>query len=157
MPPKLLIDLDSINLDNIEDDIEGIRRHNSQRFEMEQLSGIIYYNEQDKIVVGYKDVTEDEFWVRGHIPGRPLMPGVIMCEAAAQLSSYYFMRSSGDNRFLGFGGLENVKFRGQVSPGRRLILIAHNTDMRTRRAVFNTQGVVDGKMVFEAVIIGMPV
>ncbi|MEK7848050.1 MAG: acyl-CoA dehydrogenase family protein, partial [Chloroflexota bacterium] len=38
-------------------------------------------------VLGYKDVTESEFWVRGHIPGRPLMPGVIQIEAAAQLLS----------------------------------------------------------------------
>ena len=41
------------------------------------------------VCVGYKDLGPDEFWVRGHMPGMPLMPGVIMCEAAAQLASYY--------------------------------------------------------------------
>ena len=41
------------------------------------------------MVLGYKDVTESEFWVRGHIPGRPLMPGVIMVESAAQLLSFF--------------------------------------------------------------------
>ena len=45
-------------------------------------------NEKSQIL-GYKDVTDNEFWIRGHIPGRPLMPGVIMIEAAAQLCSFF--------------------------------------------------------------------
>lgn len=157
MPPKLLYDLGSIDLNHIEDDIAGIRRYNLQRYEMEQTTAIVYYNEDEKVVIGYKDATNDEFWIRGHIPDRPLMPGVIMCESAAQFSSYYYSRSTQDNRFLGFGGMENVKFRGQVVPGERLYVIARNLELGSRRAVFECQGVVDMRMVFQATIIGMPV
>jgi 3-hydroxyacyl-[acyl-carrier-protein] dehydratase len=157
MPPKLIKDLGQVDLEHVEATLEDIRRFNPQRFEMEQLSAISYFDADEQVVIGYKDVSEDEFWVRGHIPGRPLMPGVIMCEAAAQLCSYYFKRVTSTDQFLGFGGMQDVKFRGQVVPGSRLVLLARNTDLRSRRATFDCQGVVDGKLVFEAVIIGMPV
>jgi len=158
MPPQLLVNLEEINLDRVEVGVEEIRKANPQRYEMEQLSGIIKFSPERGFIIGYKDVTEDEFWIRGHIPGRPIMPGVIMCEAAAQLCSYYFQKSMpSENRFVGFGGMTDVKFRGAVHTGDRLILIAKEIEMKSRRAVFQTQGVVDGKMVFEAGIIGMPV
>ena len=77
---------------------------------------------------GYKDVTSDEFWVRGHMPGMPLMPGVIMCEAAAQLCSYHVHRHKlmGPEAMLGFGGLDEVRFRGTVVPGDRLVIAARS-------------------------------
>lgn len=156
MPPKPLIDLDSLDLSRVVAGPEEIRRHNLQRHEMEQLDGVILLDLERNTAVGFKDVREDEFWVRGHIPGRPLMPGVLICEAAAQLCSYYFKSATDTDRFLGFGGMEGVKFRGAVVPGDRLILIVKNTDLRSRRAVFDCQGFVDGNMVFEAIIVGMP-
>ncbi len=159
MPPKLLVNLDDIDMNHVGVGIEDIRKVNPQRYEMEQLSGIIKFAPEEGYIVGYKDVTEDEFWVRGHIPGRPIMPGVIMCEAAAQLCSYYYMNSlpQDSERFVGFGGMTDVKFRGTVTVGDRLILIAKKVELKSRRAVFQTQGVVNGKIIFQAVIIGMPV
>ena len=121
------------------------------------MSGIIKFDPEHKIIVGYKDVSTSEFWVRGHIPGRPLMPGVIMLEAAAQLCTYYYKKTTLDDRFLGFGGIDKVKFRGKVIPGDKLILIAKNKELRSRRAIFDTQGVVNGNLVFEGIIIGMVV
>ncbi len=155
MPPKPLIDLSKIDLTHVEAGIEKIRELNPQRYEMEQLHGIIMMDTDEGVIVGYKDVREDEFWVRGHIPGRPLMPGVLMCEAAAQLSGYYFYSVLGKDRFLGFGGLEDVKFRGEVVPGDRLILAGRKLDLRTRRATFACQGFVEDKLVYEGTIIGI--
>ena len=86
MPPKLLVDLTQIDLDQVTISIEEIREVNAQRYEMEQLLGIITHRPDEGYVVGFKDVRDDEFWVRGHIPGRPLLPGVLMIEAAAQLA-----------------------------------------------------------------------
>jgi len=157
MPQDILIDLNNIDLNKPIIDIEGIRAVVPHRYEMEQLSGILKYSIEEGIIVGYKDVSNNEFWIRGHVPGRPIMPGVMMLEAAAQLCTYYYKQTTKDERFLGFGGVDKVKFRGKVVPGDKLIIIAKNKELRSRRAVFDTQGVVDGKLVFEGIVIGMVV
>jgi len=156
MPPKPLVDLGSIDLSRVIADQEDIRRHNAQRHEMEHLNGILHLDLDEGVIVGFKDVRDDEFWVRGHIPGRPLLPGVIMCEAAAQLCSYYYKEALPSAGFLGFGGMDGVRFRRPVVPGERLILVARKVDLRPRRAMFNCQGFVQERMAFEGTIIGMP-
>jgi len=157
MAPSLLVDLSKIDLNRVLIPIEEIRQCNPHRYEMEMLSGCIHLDPEKGQIVAYKDVRADEFWVRGHIPGRPLMPGVLMIEAAAQMSSLYYKRVQKDPRFLGFGGVDGVKFRGQVVPGDRLLLLGQAIEIRSRRAVFDTQGVVGDRMVFEARITGMPI
>lgn len=157
MPPQLIIDLDTIDLDQCIFDAEAIEKVNPHRYEMRQLDGIIYENRDDVTILGYKDVTESEFWVRGHIPGRPLMPGVLMIEAAAQLASFAVKRINDDDRFIGFGGVDDVKFRGVVTPPSRLYIMGKLIENRPRRFISLAQGVVDGQMVFQARIIGMPV
>src|SRR5436305_14083731 len=110
MPPELNFDPTKLDLNHIVADQEAIRLVNPQRFEMEQLTAIVYLDAEQHIIAGYKDVRPDEFWVRGHMPDYPLLPGVLMCEAAAQLCSYYISTQQvmqGD--FIGFGGLENVR------------------------------------------------
>ncbi len=83
MPPEVMFDVSTVDDGRVLYNIDNIREVNPQRFEMEQLSAIVHEDLQQNLVVGYKDVTDSEFWVRGHMPGYPLMPGVIMCEAAA--------------------------------------------------------------------------
>ena len=82
MKKPLIIEFSEYDLDHVFADIEVIRRYNSQRYEMEQLTAIVFEDDTRAICVGYKDLKPDEFWARGHMPGMPLMPGVIMCEAA---------------------------------------------------------------------------
>ncbi|MHB2019554.1 MAG: 3-hydroxyacyl-ACP dehydratase FabZ family protein [Candidatus Xenobia bacterium] len=158
MPSPLLVDLSTVNFDNVHYSVDDIRACNPQRFEMEQLTAICHMDVEKATVVGYKDVGGDEFWVRGHVPGRPLLPGVLMLEAAAQLCSFLYKHSVnvGPDKFLGFAGIDDVKFRGTVAPGDRLILIASARELRPRRAIFNTQGVVRDRLAFEATVIGMP-
>ncbi len=109
------------------------------------------------MILGYKDVTDEEFWVRGHIPDRPLMPGVVMVEASAQLLSFYVRQITEGDSFLGFGGIEDAKFRATVVPGQRLYLLGHIHTQRSRKFTCAVQGVVEGKLVYEATIIGMRV
>jgi 3-hydroxyacyl-[acyl-carrier-protein] dehydratase len=157
MPPELHLDPARLDLRKVLVDREAIRQVNPQRFEMEQLDAIILLDTEQKLIAGYKDVRPDEFWVRGHMPGFPLMPGVLMCESAAQLCSYYVMTVGllrGD--FIGFGGLQNVRFRGVVRPGDRLVLVGKGLRLHHRQTIFDVQGFVGGTMVFNAEIIGMP-
>jgi 3-hydroxyacyl-[acyl-carrier-protein] dehydratase len=157
MPPELHCDPAGLDLNRIIADHEAICRVNPQRFEMEQLTAIVHLDTQNHLIAGYKDVRPDEFWVRGHMPGYPLMPGVLMCEAAAQLCSYYISTQGllqGD--FIGFGGLENVRFRSPVRPGDRLVLIAKGVRVHRRQTIFNVQGFVGTTMVFHADILGVP-
>jgi 3-hydroxyacyl-[acyl-carrier-protein] dehydratase len=157
MPPEALFDVRTLDCSRVLADLEGIRKVNLQRFEMEHLTAILHVDPSQHLVIGYKDVRDDEFWARGHMPGYPLMPGVIMCEAVAQLSSYY-CRSQGliGGDFVAFGGMDNVRFRGPVRPGDRLILIAKATKVHRRQIVSSTQGFVGATMVFQGEIIGVP-
>ena len=157
MPPELHFDPAKVDFGRVIADREEIRKVNPQRFEMEQLDAVVYADPEQALVVGYKDVRPDEFWVRGHMPDYPLLPGVLMCEAAAQLCCYYTVTQGlleGD--FVGFGGLENVRFRGTVHPGDRLVLVGKAVRLHRRQTVFNVQGFVGTAMVFHGDIIGVP-
>ena len=159
MPPALLLDLNKVDLQQVLFNNHDIEKVNPHRYEMRQLDGIIYYDLASGVCLGYKDVTEQEFWVRGHIPGKPLMPGVIMIEAAAQLASFFVLSCFDDyppDRFVGFGRIDEVKFRSTVTPGQRLHLIVKLLEHRPRRFVCAAQGMVNGQMAFEAKITGMP-
>jgi 3-hydroxyacyl-[acyl-carrier-protein] dehydratase len=158
MPPAALIDPSTIDFSRPLVDREGIRLYNPQRYEMEQLTAIVSIDVENHLIVGFKDVRADEFWVRGHMPDYPLMPGVLICEAAAQLSSYYSKHVNLiDNGFIGFGGMEDVRFRGQVRIGDRLIIVAKATRVHRRQTIFDTQGFVGSNMVFQGRIIGVPI
>lgn len=154
MPPQLLFDISGINLENVIADQHAIREVNPQRGDMEHLNGIVHLNAESGEVIGYKDVRADEFWVAGHIPGRPLLPGVLMLETAAQLASYAARFMAGWKDFIGFGGVDKVKFRSTVEPGCRMYVLAKKIWLRHRRLCCATQGLVNGNVVFEGEVVG---
>jgi len=140
--------------------IEQIREVNPQRFEMEQLTAIVHVDTVEHGIIGYKDITFNEFWVRGHMPDFALMPGVVLCEVSAQLAGFYARKFNllGGGNFLGFGGMDDVRFRYPVFPGQRLLVMAKCSRVRPgRRAEFNFQGYVDRKLVFSGEMIGVPI
>ena len=158
MPPPLLFDLSKIDLTGKPlFDKEAIGRVNPQRFEMQQLDGVLWYNKEKFLILGYKDVTEHEFWVRGHIPDRPLMPGVVMIEAAAQLSSFFVKQIYELPGFIGFASIDSARFRATVEPGQRMYLLGHLTQFKSRKYTCSAQGIVGETMVFDAVISGLNV
>ena len=96
-------------------------------------------------------MTADEFWAKGHFPGNPIFPGVLLVEAIAQISliCYRAVCSEVQEKLVLFGGIDQVRFRGAIRPGNRIILISRMTDVSRRGAWSDTQAVVDGKLVFE--------
>ena len=158
MAKDLIVDLSNVQVDPPLADLDEIRKYNPQRHEMEQLTGIAYIDNDKHICVGFKDITDQEFWCRGHMPGMPLMPGVIMCEAAAQLASFYTQRFDLlGSEMVGFGGLEDVRFRDPVVPGDRLFVITELSRVRRGRLIVaRFQGVVDNRIVFDGVLKGIP-
>jgi len=156
MPPKPLVDLNAFDLDRLEYGPEEIRKRNPHRFEMELLHGVIAWRPEEGLVIGEHRASKEHFWVRGHIPGRPLFPGVLMVETAAQLCSFYWRCVYPDQeKFFGFGGIEQTKFRGSVVPGDRLIVAGRTAQLKARRAIFDCQGFVENRMIFECRIVGV--
>ncbi len=154
MASPLLFDISGIDLRQVAVSADRVGELNPQSGPMRQLSHVIWVGDNFTSTVGVKFVRNDEFWVAGHIPGRPLLPGVLMIEAAAQLCSVLqHLRNPGP--FLGFIRCDDVSFRGQVVPGDVLYLLAKETKPGRRRFVSRTQGLVDGRLVFEATITGM--
>ncbi|MEX2119990.1 MAG: 3-hydroxyacyl-ACP dehydratase FabZ family protein [Pirellulales bacterium] len=155
---RLIVDFSEYDLNHVVADAEEIRRYNPQRFEMEQLTAVVYVDPQRKLGVGYKDVRHDEFWVRGHMPRVALMPGVLMCEVAAQLCSYLSLKFDLlGAEVLGLGGLDEVRFRDPVLPGDRLVMVAQLTKARRGGMIVSRfQGFVRQSLVCEGQIKGVP-
>lgn len=129
-----------------------------QRGTFEMVDGLLHFEPGSELVVGYKDVRSDDWWAADHIPGRPLFPGVLMIEAAAQICTFDFMHRSEDrNVFVGFGGLNNARFRRTVEPDCRLIFAGKLLRSRSTMFTYQAQGFVDQKLVFEAEIMGVVV
>jgi 3-hydroxyacyl-[acyl-carrier-protein] dehydratase len=155
MPPLTLFDWSGVDLDKVLFDQEAVRATNPQRGDMEMLNAIVHADPEAGTIIGYKDCRADEFWVPGHIPGRPLFPGVLMLEAAAQVASFFTRKYVIPEGFIGFGAADGIKFRGQVVPGDRLYIAVRKNWFRHRRVHSNAQGWVKGNLVFEAEIVGV--
>ena len=153
MRQETLIDLSLFDVDQPIADIEEIRKYNPQRHEMEQLTAVLYEDLENHCCAAVKDLTDSEFWVRGHMPGMPLMPGVVMLEAVAQLSSYFTQKHD----LLG-SEMVGFRFRGVVSPGDRLILLVKMVKTRRgRMIVADFQGIVGDTVVLEGTLRGIPI
>jgi len=89
------------------------------------------------------------------------MPGGIMVESAAQISSFFVKEIYKEPGFIGFAGIESAKFRSVIEPGKRLYLLGHITKYKTRknttRVTMEIQGIVDDVVVFEVTVSGMRV
>ena len=117
-----IIDFSEFDYDKIVADKEKIFEVNPHRHELALLDAVLLIDNER--LVGYLDVPEDVFWVRGHFPGRPLMPGVLITEVAAQCTSYLgTVNGIRGDAVIGLAGLDKVKFRAPVKPGDRLTVM----------------------------------
>ena len=154
-----IVPLDRFNVDQPIGDLDVVRSLNPQRYEMEQLTAVLYEDLDTMSCVAVNATSVDDFWVRGHMPGMPLMPGVMMLESVAQLASFFAQKHDllGTD-MIGFGGLDEVRFRGIVTPGDRLVLMVRLVKARRGRMLLaDFQAFVKDSMVLEGKLRGIPI
>jgi UDP-3-O-[3-hydroxymyristoyl] N-acetylglucosamine deacetylase/3-hydroxyacyl-[acyl-carrier-protein] dehydratase len=108
--------------------------------------------EEGKRIVGIKNVTVNEPFFQGHYPGHPIMPGVLIIEAMAQVGGLLLMKelSQSDNKVVYFMTMDNVKFRRPVVPGDTLVFEVEVVQFRRGVCKMRGRGLVEGKVAAEA-------
>ena len=157
MPPPLLIDLANLDLDKICFDREQIYNHLPHRYEFMVLDGVCHVDAEAETLVAFRDVRADDWWAKGHVPGRPIFPGALMLEMAGQATALLakLTYEPAKDVFIAFGGVDECKFRDSVTPPARMHILATLAEKRSRRITGRTQAVVGDRLIFEARIAGM--
>ncbi|HWT81698.1 MAG TPA: 3-hydroxyacyl-ACP dehydratase FabZ [Candidatus Methylomirabilis sp.] len=109
--------------------------------------------ELGKRVVGIKNVTINEPFFPGHFPGHPIMPGVLLVEAMAQVGGVLLMRSldaRAEKKVMYFTGIDRARFRRPVVPGDQIRIEVHMRQLRRQMCRMQCAAYVDGKLVAEA-------
>ncbi len=151
-----ILDPSTLDFQQVVADQEAIRRAVPQRYEMELLTAVVYSDPERRICAAYKDLSTDDFWARGHMPGFPLLPGVLQCEAAAQLSTYFAVsqRLTGGQPIV-FAALDEVRFRGPVQPPARLLIVMQATKVRASVLISRFECFVNGQVVSDGILKGV--
>ena len=132
-------------------DIEAILGVLPHRYPMLLVDRIVEVQGQERIV-GIKNVTFNEPFFQGHFPGHPIMPGVLIVEAMAQVGGLLLMGAveHPESKLVYFMSLDNVKFRRPVVPGDQLRFELEMVQFRGRTCRMRGTGYVDGQVVAEA-------
>ncbi len=132
-------------------DINAIKRILPHRYPFLLVDSIIDF-EPGKKAVGLKNVTTNEPFFQGHFPQRPVMPGVLIVEAMAQVGGILLLNDQQDieNKLVFFLGIDKVRFRKTVQPGDQLVMELEM--LKNRRTTFKMAGkaYVKGQLVCEA-------
>jgi 3-hydroxyacyl-[acyl-carrier-protein] dehydratase len=134
-------------------DIEEIRKILPHRFPMLLVDRILEL-EPDRIV-GIKNVTVNEPFFSGHFPDFPVMPGVLIVEAMAQVAGVLVLRAIPDraNKLVFLAGIDNAKFRRPVLPGDQLRIEMKVIKKKASVAKMHGQATVDGVVVAEVEVL----
>jgi 3-hydroxyacyl-[acyl-carrier-protein] dehydratase len=135
--------------------IEAIQKLLPHRYPFALVDRIIEYI-PGKSATGIKNVTINEPQFQGHYPGQPIMPGVLIVEAMAQVGGIVFaqMLEAEEGGLFLFAGMDKVRFRRQVVPGDQLIMTVEVLRIKQRRfGKMQGYAEVDGKRVAEGELV----
>lgn len=138
-------------------DIRQIMEHLPHRYPFILVDRILQMVPNEKIV-GLKNVTMNEHFFQGHFPGTPVMPGVLIIEAMAQVGGVFVYASlaEGDKKgLLFFMGIDKARFRKPVVPGDQIIFEMNLIKKRANFFRMSGQATVDGDLVAEAEVMAM--
>jgi len=131
-------------------DTVAIQRILPHRYPFLMIDRILHL-EEDRRAVGMKSVTVNEPFFTGHFPGRPVMPGVMILEALAQVAGILMLNKRANlGKFAYFVAIDHVKFRRTVLPGDQLVLEAEVIKLRSKTGQMRTRALVEDKVVAEA-------
>ena len=112
--------------------------------------------DNEKRIVGIKNVAANEPCFQGHFPGMPIMPGVLQLEAMAQTAGILINKVGGEAGGIPyFMGIDNARFRKVVKPGDQMVIEIELTNLRSRVARFKGKITVDGAVASEAEMLCM--
>jgi beta-hydroxyacyl-ACP dehydratase FabZ len=108
-------------------------------------------------IVGVKQVTINEHFFQGHFPGAPVMPGVLILEAMAQVGAVYALRQleGRDDKLVLFSGVDNGRFRRPVVPGDTLVITVTPVRVGNRVQKMHGEAHVEGQLAAEADIMSV--
>jgi UDP-3-O-[3-hydroxymyristoyl] N-acetylglucosamine deacetylase/3-hydroxyacyl-[acyl-carrier-protein] dehydratase len=132
-------------------DVQQIFQYLPHRYPFLLVDRVVEYEERKRII-GLKNVTINEPFFAGHFPGHPIMPGVLIIEAMAQVGGLLLMDSieNPEEKIVYFMALNNVKWRRPVTPGDQIRFEVEVLQIRGRTARMKGVGTVDGQVVAEA-------
>jgi 3-hydroxyacyl-[acyl-carrier-protein] dehydratase len=109
---------------------------------------------EGEIATGHYQVRGDEFFLQGHFPGYPVVPGVVMCEIMGQCSSALLLDVL-PGRLTFYAGLDNVRFKNQVRPGDLITVTSRISTRRGLTFFTEAEARVDGKLCAKGNLIFM--
>lgn len=132
-------------------DVRQILEHIPHRYPLLLVDRILEF-EPGRRILGLKNVTIDEPFFQGHFPDHPIMPGVLIVEAMAQVGGLLLMNEVEDpeDKVVYFMSLDDVKFRRPVTPGDQILFELEMLHFRGRVCKMRGVGCVDGNVVAEA-------